>query len=145
MEISELEVGNVAYVLSGRQNSFFNVTVMERDETGVRVYVHAKREEQWYYNNGTADAEPDDGYGPPRAVLVTPDDWRIKILATRKKFKILHEAVLAAANTFRKDPSIKNGDDLQTTVNNWRIHAETADQNALRAESIPEYLTLVNS
>lgn len=145
MEISDLEVGNVAYVLSGRQNSFFNATVLERDETGVRVYVHAKREEQWYYNNGTADAEPDEKDGAPRATLVPADDWRVKILQTRRTFKEHHKNVQDMVNQFRKEPTVENGFELDEVVSAWRAYAALSNPHAIRADSIQEYLDLSNS
>lgn len=145
MEISELKVGHTAYVLSGRQNSFFEAEVSDRDETGVQVWVHSKHEHQWYYNNGLADAEADEKDGAPRSILVPVDDWRIEVLKVRKEFKAHAKRMQDATNEFRKDPSFDNSQSLLRTVLAWTDFAAFHDSSAIRAESIQEYLDLTNS
>jgi hypothetical protein len=145
MTVADLKVGDVAYVLSGRQNSFFEARVTHRDETGVQVYLGAKYEHQWYYNNGLADAEADEKDGVPRATLVTVDDPRIEILKLRKAFKAHHKAVQDATNEFRRDPTFDNSQALLQAALNWSDFAATHDPYAIRAESIQEYQDLVSA
>jgi hypothetical protein len=140
--IAELKVGDVAYVLSGRQNSFFPVEVTKRDEGGVEVYLQAKREHQWYYTDGRADAEAIDDDGLPRATLVPVDDWRLGVLKQRKDYKKLHQLFQTAITVFYRDPTPENMTTMFDSLMSWRDFVRRANPLAIRSESIPEYLEL---
>lgn len=146
MRIHSLRKGDIAYVLSGRQNSFFPVVVLGTDANGIEVLNEAKQERQWFYFDGRADAEDSgDPEGIPRATLVVPEDWRIAALNARKLFKRHQTTVQDAAAMFGRDPSPENAATLKRVTKSWLDFAAFTDPVAIRARSIQEYREMKNS
>lgn len=142
LRLSELRVGDLAYVINGQQNNIFDARVIEVDNTGVAVTVGEKNEVQWYWHaTGTADVEVGPSDDKILAHLVTSDDWRVPVLLGRRRFKALHRDVIEATTAFRKDPSRENSARLVESTIAWSDFAKHANQAALRAETIFDYVT----
>ncbi len=140
MEISDFKEGDLAYVLNGRQNNALRAKVTKVDDEGIEVYVEAKQETQWYWKTtGTADVEPEEDEVNPRAILVTPEDWRVGIITQRKLFKEHTARAQKAATAFSRDPSKENAATLLDVNRAWTSFAQNADPFAIRAESIEDY------
>lgn len=144
--LADLKPGDMAFVLNGRQNSIFDAQVLEVTMDVITVWNQPKMDRQRFSRITGEAIAPEGMEMNPNALptLVVPDDWRVKVLNSRRRFAQMHDIARHKMSEFADHPNENTSLALIQYVQSFVSLGLSMDPLALQAASIQEYINLRN-